>query len=139
MFYIINIKILNFTDFMKNLNLKTDTRNESQSQTVFNNPTYPRDSELYSDKGFVFKDNGSQCGTHRTCCIVKDKKSYHFDSFGANPDKFLLKQLPKPIINPNYKIQEFISLICGSYRLHIFYLIEKMNYFDAILKCNLVK
>ena len=133
------MKILNFTDFMKKFNLKTDTRNESQLQTVYNYPTYPRDSELFSDKGFVIIDNGSQCGTHWICCIIKDKKSYHFDSFGANPDKILLKHLPKPIIYPNYKIQDNISLICGSYCLHIFYLIEKMKYFDAILKCNSVK
>ena len=35
-------------------------------------------------------DNGSQGGTYWTCCIVKATKSYYFDSFGCQPDKFLL-------------------------------------------------
>ena len=37
---------------------------------------YPRDCKIYSDKGFVNIDNGSQGGTHWTCFIVKDNKSY---------------------------------------------------------------
>ena len=69
----------------------------------------------YSDKRFVDIDNGSQDGTHSTCFIVKEKKSYYFDSFGGQPDKFLLNQLPKPIIYHNYKNQDIISKICGSY------------------------
>ena len=48
-------------------------------------------------------------GTHWTCFIIKDKKSYYFDSFGGNPDKFLLQQLPKPIIYHNFKIQNINS------------------------------
>ena len=48
-------------------------------------------------------------GTHWTCFYIKDKKSYYFDSFGGNPDKFLLKQLPKPIIYHNFKIQNINS------------------------------
>ena len=44
-------------------------------------------------------------GTHWTCSIVKDRKSYYFDSVGGQSDKFLLNHLPKPIIFHNYKIQ----------------------------------
>ena len=66
--------------------------------------------------------------------IVKDNKSFYFDSFGVQPDKFLLDQLPKPIIYHNYKIQDIDSQLCGSHCLYFFYLIERMNYFDAILK-----
>ena len=33
-------------------------------------------------------------GTHWTCFIVKDNKSYYYDSFGRTPDKPLLKELP---------------------------------------------
>ena len=67
--------------------------------------------------------------------IVKDNKSYYFDSFGANPDIFSLNQLPKPIIYHNYKIQDINSKLCGSYYcLYFFYLIDRMNYYDAILK-----
>ena len=75
------MNVLNFKDFMKKYFLKNDTMNESQLQKVNNLPIYPRDSKVYSDKGFVNIDNGSQGGTHWTCFIVKDKKSYYLDSF----------------------------------------------------------
>ena len=65
---------------------------------------------------------------------MKDNKTYCFDSFGGQPDKFLLKQLPKPIINLNYKIKDISSNICGSYCSYFFYLVERMNYHDTILK-----
>ena len=81
-----------------------------------------------SDKGFVNTDNGSRGGTHWTCFIVKDNKSYYFDTVVGQPDKFLLKQLHKPIIYHNYKIQNINSKICGSYCLQFFYLIERMKY-----------
>ena len=128
------MKILNFKDFMKKYNIKNDTMNESELQRVYNYPIYPRDSKIYLDKGFVYLDNGSQGGTHWTCFIVKDIKSYYFDSFGGAPDKFLLNQLPKPIIYHNYKKQEINSRLCGGYCLYFFYLIERMNYYDTILK-----
>ena len=67
-------------------------------------------------------------GTHWTCFIVKYNKSFYFDSFGVQPDEFLLKQLPKPIINHFYKIQDINSKLCGSYCLYFFYLNERMNY-----------
>ena len=107
--------------------------NESQLQKIYNYPIYPRDSEIYSDKRFVNIDNGSQGGTHWTGFIVKDKKSYYFDSFGGQPDKFLLSQLSKPIIYHNYKVQHIDSKLCGSYCLYFFYLIERMDYYRAIL------
>ena len=65
---------------------------------------------------------------------LKKNKSYYFDSYGGSRDKFLLNQLPKPIIYHNYKIQDKKSKLCGSYCLYFFYLIERMNYYDAILK-----
>ena len=98
--------------------------NESQLQGIYNYPIYPRDSKMYSDRAFVNIDNRPQRGTHWTCFIVKDKKSYYFDSFGVQPDKFPLNQLPKPIIYHNYKIQDINSKLCGSYCLY-FFLIEK--------------
>ena len=128
------MKILILKDFMKSYNLKNNTMKESQLQKIYNYPIYPRDSKIHSDKGFVNKDNGSQGGTQGTCFIVKDNKSYYFDSFGGQPDKFLLKQLPKPLIYHNYKIQDINSKLCGSYCLYFFYLNERMNYYDAILK-----
>ena len=125
------MKILTFKDFMKKYNLKNDTMNESELQRVYNYKIYPRDSKILSDKGFVNIDDGSQGGTHWTCFYIKDNKSYYFDSFGGPPDKFLLKQLPKPIIYHNYKIQEIKSKSCGSFCLYLFYLLERMNYYDA--------
>ena len=115
------MKVLKFNDFMKKYNLKKDTMNESHLQKVYNYPIYPRDSEIHSDKGFVNIDLGSQGGTHWTCFIIKDNKSYYFDSFGGAIDKFVLKQLPKPIIYDNYEIQDMNSKLCGSYCLYIFF------------------
>ena len=128
------MKVLNFESFMKKYNLETDTTNESQLQRVYNHPIYPRDSKIYSDKRFVNTDDGSQGGSHWTCFYIKDKKSFYFDSFRGQPDKFLLKQLPKPMIYHNYKTHDISSQLCGSYCLYFFYLIERMNYYDTILK-----
>ena len=135
----INMKLLNFKDFLKKYNLKNYTMNESQLQIVYNYNIYPKDSKIYSDRGFVNIDNGSMGGSHWTCFLIKDNKSYYFDSFGGQPDRFLLNQLPKPIIYHNYKIQEINSKLSGSYCLYFFYLIERMNYYDAILKLVLEK
>ena len=128
------MKIITFKDFMKKYKLKNDTMNERELQKIHNYPMYPRDSKTYSDRGFINIDNGSLGGTHWTCFIVKYNKSYYFDSFGGHPDKFLLKQIQKPIIYHNYKIQDIKSKLCGSYCLYFFYLIERMNYYDTILK-----
>ena len=108
--------------------------NESNLQRIFTYPIYPRDSRLYSDTGFVNIDDGSQRGSHWTCFIRKDNKSYYLDSFRGQPDIFLLNQLPKPILYHNYKKQGINFQLCGSYCLYFFNLIEKMNYYDAILK-----
>ena len=125
---------MNLKQFMDKYNLKDQTMSESDLQKVYNYKLYPRDSKILSDRGFVNIDNGEQNGTHWTCFYIKDKKSYYFDSFGGSPDKFLLKQLPKPIIYHNFKIQNINSQLCGSYCLYFFYLMERMNYYDTILK-----
>ena len=89
--------------------------NESQIQKFCSYKINPRDSKIHSDKRFVNIDNGSLFGSHWTCFIVKDNKAYYFDSFGGQPDKFLLNQLPKPKIYHNYKIEDKYSKLCGSY------------------------
>ena len=71
---------------MKKLNLKDGNLNESDLQKVYKHSIYPRGSKIHSDKGFVNIDNGSMGGSHWTCFIVKDNKSYYFDSFGCQPD-----------------------------------------------------
>ena len=106
---------------------------ESDLTRVLNITIYPRDSKITTDRGFVNIDNGEQGGTHWTCFTVKDNRSFYFDSFGGSPDKFLLEQLPKPITYHNFKIQDINSKLCGSYCLYFFYLMERMNYFDAAL------
>ena len=108
--------------------------NELQLQKIYNYPIYPRDSKIYSDKGFINIGNYQNGGSHWCCYYIKDNKSYYFDSFRGQPDKFLLNQLPKSIKYHNYKIQDINSKLCGSYCLYFFFLIEKMNYYDTILK-----
>ena len=54
--------------------------NKSQLQRLYNYPMYPKDSKILSDKGFNNMDNGSQGGTHWSFFIVKDNKTYYFDS-----------------------------------------------------------
>ena len=98
-------------------------------------PIDPIDSRVYSDRDFVNLDNGSQGGTHWTCFLVNDKKSNSYlDSFGGQPEKFLSNQLPKPIINHSYKKQDINSKLCGPYCLYFFYLTEKLNCYNTLLK-----
>ena len=59
-------------------------------------------------------------GSHWTCFIVKDEKSYYFDSFGGQPDKISLNQLPKAIICHIYKLQDINSKLFGSSCLYFF-------------------
>ena len=75
---------------MTKYNLKNDTMDESQRQKIYNHPIYPRDSEKYSDKGFAIIDNRSMGGSHWTCFIVEDKKSYYFDSYCGQSDELYL-------------------------------------------------
>ena len=119
---------------MKKYSLKEDTMNESQLQKNYNCPVYPRNRKIYSNKIFVNIDDARMGDSHWTCFYRKDNNSYYFDSFGGQTDKVLLKQLPKSIIDHNYKIQDINSKWCGSYCFYFFYLIEYMNYYDAILK-----
>ena len=114
------MKIINFEDFLKKYNLKNDTMNESELQRVYNYPIYPKNSKIYSNKGFVNIDDGRMGGSHWTSFYIKDNKSYYFDSFGGQPDKFLLDQLPIPIIYHNYEIQDINFKLCGSYCFYCF-------------------
>ena len=89
---------------------------------------------MKANKGFVIIDNGSQGGTNWTFFIVKGKKSFCLVGFGGQPGKVLLSQLPKPILYSIYKIQDINSKLSSSNCLFCFYLIERMSYYDAILK-----
>ena len=103
------MRILNFKDYLKKNELKDNTMTECELQRVYEYPIYPRDSKSYSDEGFVNIDNGSMGGSHWTCFIKKENKSYYFDSFEGAPDEFLLKQVPEPILYHKYEIQDINS------------------------------
>ena len=94
--------------------------------------------KIYSNKGFLNIDDGRMGGNHWTALYVENKNSYYFDSFGGQLDKFLLEKLPKPITYHIYKVQDINSKLCGSYCLYFFHLIERLNYYDAILKMYFV-
>ena len=81
-----------------------NTMNERELQRVYKFNINPRHSNIITDKRFVNIDKGSQGSTHCICFIVKVNKFYYFDSFGGQPDKFLLNQSPKPIMYHSYKI-----------------------------------
>ena len=107
------MEIIFFKDFMKKYFLKSDTMKDSELQRNYIYKIDIRDSKKYSEKRFVKIDNGSQGGTHWICFIVKDIKSFYIDWIGGQSDKFLLNQVPKPMMYPNYKIQDFYSNLCG--------------------------
>ena len=69
------MEVSKFKDFMKIYKLKDDIMNESELQRIYRYPMYPRDSNIYSDRGFVIFDNGSMGGSQWTCFIVKDNIS----------------------------------------------------------------
>ena len=73
-------------------------------------------------------------GSYWCAFYFRDNESFYFDSYGGAPDIFLLNQLPKPIIYHIYKIQHINSKLCVSFCLYFFYLIERLNYYDTILK-----
>ena len=112
------MKKLSFKDFMKKtMRLKENTMNESQLQKINISHMYPRDSKIYSDKRFVNINKGGMGGTHWFAFYVKINKSFYFESFGFQPDKFLLDQLPNSILYHNYIIQDINS----KYLAHIAY------------------
>ena len=71
-------------------------------------------------------------GTHWICFHIKGNKSFYYDSFGGQPDKFLFQQLSEPIIFHKYKIQDINSRLCVTNCLYFFYLIERMDYHNAV-------
>ena len=49
---------------MKKNIFKNNTMNESELQRIYHYPIYSRDSKIYSDKGFVYINDGAQGGSH---------------------------------------------------------------------------
>ena len=56
-------------------------------------------------KGFVNRDIRSMGGTHCVCFLIRGNKPIYFDSFGVQPDTFLLIQSPIPIIYHIYNAE----------------------------------
>ena len=121
-----------FTRFLMKYNLTDDTMNELILKKVYNCPSFPRGSKISSDKRLISIDNGGMGGTHWICFYIKGNKSFYFDGFGGALDKFLLNQIPKPVIYRNFQIQDKYNGLCGSYCLYFFYVIERMDFYDAI-------
>ena len=119
---------------MKKYILQDKAMNESKLQKVYNCKIYPRGSKITTNKTIVSIGNEIMGGTHRTCSFIKEKKSFYFDSFGGAPDKFLLSQLAERLIYHNYKSQNINSMLCGSYCLYFFHLLEILDYYVTILK-----
>ena len=89
-------------------------------------------SKTTTNKGFV-KSKKNLGGTHWTQFIVKGKTLSYFDSPGDPLYTFLI-ELPKPIFFPISNIQDKNSELCGKYSLYVFYQIERMDHYEAVLK-----
>ena len=116
--------LLNLEDFMKKIDFKNDSMNESQLRKIYIYPVYPRDSKKLSNEGFVDLDDDSRWGSHWVCYYMKDDKFYYFDSFGGQPDKLLRNQLHKPILYHNYKKQDKKIQIMWIFLLILLWLVE---------------
>ena len=103
-------------------------------QNVYNYPMYPRDEEACPDKVFVYLDNGAKGGYDWTCFFKKHNKSVFFDSFGWQLDKILFTQSLKPVVYQNCEKQHKNSRLFGTYCLYFSYLINRMSFYDAVLK-----
>ena len=67
------MRILNFRELLKKINLKNDTKKKFQLQRLHNYPIYPRGSKIFSDKVFANIDDGKMCGSHWTTFYVEIK------------------------------------------------------------------
>ena len=114
------MKVLTFRDFMKKYKLKTDTMTESQLQKIYKLSIYPRDSKNIFRQRICKNRQWISRRYSLDLLYSKRYKSYYFDSFGGQPDKFLLYRSPKPIIYHSYNIQDINSELCASLCLYFF-------------------
>ena len=123
--------------FMKKYKMKNDTMKESDLHRTHNYPFHPKNSKIFSDKGFISIDNGGMGGSHWIRSFLqKIQKSFYFDSFAGQPDEFSLQKFAKPKVYHIFELQDINSRLGGKYRFYFFYLIERLNYFDGVLKIN---
>ena len=70
------VTILSLQHFMSKDDSMNNTVTEIDLQRDFNHPIYPRDSKIYSIKGFVNITDGSKGGSHWICFHKKDNTSF---------------------------------------------------------------
>ena len=95
---------------------------------------YIIETKTTTNNGFVNIDNGTMGGIHWVCFYKKFRKSNYFVSFGGPTNISVLKQLPEPITFPNLKSQDTKSRLCGKYCLHFLHRLERLVYYDALMK-----
>ena len=96
--------------------IKDDTMNESESNTVTTYCFFPRDSKRTTNREIVILGDGSLGMTDWTCFHVKDNRTLYLDSLVEQTDKVFLKQLPKTNTFHNYyKSQCRTSISSGTY------------------------
>ena len=105
-------KIFNLKSFANKYGLKDETRKEICFPRIKNIEVYPRDFKKYTEKVFLYFDNGNTGGTRWICFYVKGNAFSHFDSFGGIRDKYLLQKLAKTIRFHEQKFQSNISSFC---------------------------
>ena len=66
--------------------------------------------------------------------LHKNKQSSSSDSFEVPPVNFSLQQLSKSTSFYIFKLQDINSSVCGTSWLYGFYVIEKINQYDAVLE-----
>ena len=108
---------------MKEYTIKNNTMEESELQRVYIYEIYPRDSKIYSDRGFVQKVNGSLVCSSLVCFIVKDNKSYYLIASEELQINFYLNNYLNQyyIIIVKYKIytQNFVEAIAYSFSIYL--------------------
>ena len=105
-------------------------------QKTYDYRIYPRHSIITTDKRFVNNGNGSMGRSHWTFFYVEDNKCSYFDSFGGQLAKCLPNQLLKPKNFLKNKIQDITSRLCVVYFLYFFYIMERMDFHEVVLKIH---
>lgn len=80
-------------------------------------------------------DNTDGEGTHWTCNMIKNNKSYYFDSYGLYPFLEVQKYLSniKERFYNSFQIQRKEEVICGHYCLYVIFCLNNgMNFYDTL-------
>ena len=100
----------------------------SDSQNIFNNSHYSRDSKKTTNKGFIKIKNSSMGRIHWTYFSIKIKKSFYFDPLGAIPDKLYFNKYQSQTSFSFIKFKKPIGIYVAYFAKKFFHVIEKMSY-----------